>query len=107
MNKLESCKRTLYSLIGCSLYKTELSPIAISKVYWSVVIPKLLANAEVRYFSEMEISEYEKFHRNVAKDIQHHPQAAANPSALVLLGWTDIATDIDVIKLMFVHSTCP
>ena len=101
--QLDTCKRSLYCLIGCSLYKTNLSPVAVSKLYWSVVIPKLLANAEVRNFSEVELAEYEKFHRSVAKDIQHLPQFTPNPSVLALLGWRDIATHIEFIRLMFLY----
>ena len=44
---ISNCKRKVYSLIGSSLYRTALSPIALSKVYWSVGVPNLLPNVEV------------------------------------------------------------
>jgi exonuclease III len=101
--RIELSKRAMYSLVGCSLYKTCLSPLALSKLYWSVVIPKLLGNAEVRYISDTEMVEYEKFHRSVAQDIQHLPKSAPNPSVLALLGWRDLMSYLDYVKLMFLY----
>ena len=102
-NCIDQSKRAFYSVIGCSLYKSSLSPLAISKVYWSVSIPKLLSNAEVRHFSDRELEEYEKFHYSMAKNIQNIPQNAPNVSALATLGWISIANYIDYVRLMFLH----
>ena len=102
-SKLDSCKRAFYSLVGCSLLKSTLSPLALSKVYQSSVIPKLLYGAEVRKYGDMEIEAYEKFHRKMGKDIQSLSCSTPNPAALVTLGWREIACKIDIIRLQFIQ----
>ena len=102
-DNINKCKRALYSLVGCSLFKTSLSPCALSKLYWSVSVPILVSCAEVRAFSDVEIDMYETFHRSMAKDIQLLPMHTANAAVLSLLGWRDISTHIDYLKLLFIQ----
>ena len=96
-------KRAFYSVIGCSLHKCGLSPLSLSKIYWNVAVPKLLAGAEVKHISSRELEEYEKFHCSMAKDIQNIPQNAPNISALAMLGWLSLSYYIDYIRLMFIY----
>ena len=100
---ISSCKRAFYSTLGQSLYKTNLSPLSLSKVYWSVAVPKLLGNAEARHFSSLELKEYESFHLKMAKDIQNLPCNSPNATALASLGWRSISMQIDYLRLMFIH----
>ena len=100
---IDKAKSALYSLVGCSLYKTALSPCSLTKLYWSVSVPKMTSCAEVRYFSDQEIKEYEKTHRQMAKDIQNLPANVSNTAAVSLLGWRDISSHIDFMKLMFLY----
>ena len=102
-SKIQASKRAFYSLVGTSLYKTSLSPIALSKLYWSICIPKLLAGAEVRCFSRQEYDEYSTFHKTMAKDIQRLPEKSPDPMVLSSLGWRDIVSQIDYMKLMFIQ----
>ena len=102
-SKLDSCKRAFYSLVGCSLFKSTLSPLALSKVYLSVVVPKLLYGAEVRKYDEVEIKSYDNFNRKMGKDIQNMPSSTPNPAAITTLGWRDLCTRIDVIRLQFIQ----
>ena len=101
-SNIASSKRALYSVIGGSIHRCGLSPLTMSKVYWSVSIPKLLAGAEVKQFSDTELAEYEKFHCQMAKDIQNIPQTAPNISALATLGWLPLSYYIDYLRLMFI-----
>ena len=50
-SKIDACRRKFYSLIGCSLYKTTLSPCALKKVYLAVVIPRRLHGSEIRSYT--------------------------------------------------------
>ena len=101
--KIQACKRAFFSLVGTSLSKTTLSPIALSTLYWSVVVPKLLSGVESRVFSENELVEYGKFHKTVAKDIQQLPGNTPDPVVLSMLGWKGLDTYIEYMKIMFVH----
>ena len=42
-------KNAFFSTLGCSLRKTSLTPKALSKLYWSVAVPKLISGCEERY----------------------------------------------------------
>ena len=101
--KVQACKRAFYSIIGTSLSKTTLSPIALSTLYWSIVVPKLLSGVEARCFSDNEMVEYSKFHKNMAKDIQQLPGNTPDPVVYSMLGWKDIETYVDYMKIVFVH----
>ena len=83
--------------------KSTLSPISLSKLYWSVCIPKLLSAGEVRCFANQELEEFEMFHKCIAKDIQNIPQNSPDPMVLASLGWRDIVSQIDYAKLMFIQ----
>ena len=97
-----SAKRNLYSLIGCSLYKTNLSPTALSRLYWSVCVPKFLSCAEVTCYNDIELDVAENFHKSMAKEIQNLPKCTANPVILSTLGWKSITTHLRFIREMFV-----
>ena len=101
--KIQACKRAFFSIIGTSLSKTTLSPIALSTLYWSVVVPKLLSGVESRVFSENELTEYGKFHKKMAKDIQQLPGSTPDPVVFSMLGWKSLDTYIEYMKIMFVH----
>ena len=62
-----------------------------------------MSNAEVRCFADNEIVAYENFHRSMAKDIQNLPASTPNPVGLAMLGWWEIGTYIDYVKLMFIQ----
>ena len=103
VNNIGRCRRAFYCTLGSSLYKTQLSPISLSKIFISVSIAKLLYGAEIRYYSGTEIEMYEQFQRNMARDIQMLPQNCPNPAVLATLGWKSISYQIDIIKLAFGH----
>ena len=99
---INKIKYALYSLIGCSMRKTTLTPRAISNIYWSVAVPKLMSGCEVKYYCPNELKEYEKAHRAIAKDIQLLPDNAPDPVCLAALGWHKIQSYVDKAKLLFV-----
>ena len=102
-NLVNSCKRSFYCVIGQSLSVSSLSPLALSKIYWSTCISKLLANAEVKIYSCNELSIFENFHVQMAKSIQLLPLCTPNISALANLGWRTITGHIEYIRIMFIH----
>ena len=103
MSRIDSCRGAFYAMIGCSLFNTSLSPISLSKIYWSVVIPKLLYGAEVKHYSVSELDEYEKFHRSMARGIQCLPVNTANPAIIATMGWRSISSQVDICKLCFIQ----
>ena len=59
--RVETCRRSFYSLVGCSMYKSTLSPCALSKIYFTAIVHKMLYGAETRVYSDYEINEYDSF----------------------------------------------
>ena len=101
--RLQACRRTFFTLVGSNLYKTSLSPIALSKMYWSVCVPKFLSGGEVKCFTSQEYEEFGKFHKSMARDIQNLPGNTPDPMVLASLGWKDVVSQVDYVKLMFVQ----
>ena len=102
-SKIQSCKKVFFSLVGCSLSQTKLSPISLSKLYWASCIPKLLSAGEVRCFGKQELEEFEVFHKAMARNIQQLPEKCPDPCVLASLGWREITAQVDVMKLMFIQ----
>ena len=103
MDRINKMKFTLYNTVGCSFNKCTLSPKALSKLYWSVGIPKLLFGCEIKFFDKKELHELEKAHRGIAKQIQGLPQNTQDPVCLSTLGWMKVQTYIDKSKLLFMY----
>ncbi len=100
---INSCKRAFYGTICQSMHKSSMSPLSLSKIYWSVCIAKLLSNAEVNCYSSKELTEFENFHMQMAKDMQLLPCCTPNVSVLANLGWRSIGDYIDYVRIMFIH----
>ena len=65
--------------------------------------PKTVVGAEVRCFSGQEYDEFNSFYKTIAKNIQRLPEKAPDPIVLASVGWRDISSQIDLVKLMFVQ----
>ena len=102
LGNINAMKRSLYVLIGCSLRYSSLSPQTLSKLYWSVAIPRLVSGCEVRFFSPQELTEYEKCHRSVAKNIQCLPKNCPDAFCLATMGLSSVQSYIEKLKLLFV-----
>ena len=100
-DNVNDCKKSFYSAVGGPISKTLYSPSTLSKIYWTVSIPRLLKCSEVRYFHPKELTLYEKHHRMMAKHIQRLPETTPNASCLSSLGWQPVLTHIEKMKLLF------
>ena len=80
-------------------------PSTLSKMYWSVAIPKMVYGLDVSPLSENDICDLEAAHRNNAKTIQGIPVSSANPSVLAPLGWLSISSLIAMMQMLFMFRT--
>ena len=74
-------------------------PNVLSKLYWSVVIPKMTYGMEIVPITEAGMSELEKVHRNNDRVIQNLPVSTPMPSTLAIVGWLSIDEFICMKKL--------
>ena len=77
------------------------NPPVMSKIYWSVAIPRMLYGMEVVPISDAGLVELEKAHRQNCKIIQGVPSNTPNPAPLATLGWLSLTGYIDIMKLCF------
>ena len=80
-------------------------PLALSKVYWSVGIPKLVYGLDVTPITDECIEILEFAHRQNAKSIQLLPKNVHNPAPLATIGWMSIKGYIAIMKIMFLFRT--
>ena len=73
----------------------------LSKLYWSVAIPRMLYGLDVQPVNETGLMELEKAYRQHCKLIQRLPQIIPNPAPLATVGWLGISGYIDIMKLCF------
>ena len=99
--RIRGCKSIVHTMKSIGSHKVPLSPNIASKIYCSVVIPKLVYGMEAMNSNEDVIDELESFHRDNAKMLQGLPKQSANPSGLVTMGWNSIQSITEVVRLQF------
>ena len=73
----------------------------MSRIYWSVSIPRMLFGIEVVPVSDSDTQELESAHRQNGKIIMKVPQSVANPAVYSTLGWLSMESYIDQVKILF------
>lgn len=78
-----------------------MNPATMSKLYWSLCVPKMTYGMEVWPISIQSNNAMEKVHNHVAKCIQGLPEQTSDPACHATLGWRTIESHVDVVSLMF------
>lgn len=86
---------------GLGSDRVPVSPVVMSKIYWSTVIPRITYGLEVTPVSDKGIQVMEKGHRNNAIVIQGLPQTTHTPAPLATLGWLSMTAYIALRKILF------
>ena len=76
-------------------------PNTLSKLYWSVALPRMAYGLEVVPVNKTTLFTMEHAHLRHAKQIQGLPANTHKPAALATLGWISISGYIDIRKIMF------
>ena len=72
-----------------------------SKIYWSVVVPKLCYGTEILELDRGCMEVMEKFHCSMAKHMQRLPKHASNSGSLMTIGWCNFKSHCNFLKLVF------
>ena len=94
-------KFALLSGLGLGGTSVRTSPSTMSKIYWGVVIPKMLFGIEVTPTNDACIEMLEDNHRYNARLIQNLPTRTPKPAPVTILGWQSIKAYIAYVKIMF------
>ena len=103
--RIGSAKRVMYAAKGLGSQSIPVPPTILSKIYWSVAIPKMLYGLEVCPLSDNSILMLEDAHRQFARSVQYLPQNTHIPANCATVGWITIQPFIAIAKIMFVLRT--
>ena len=91
----------LYASRGIGSSTVPLAPSVLSKIYWTVSVPKMIYGVEVTPINSSCIETLENAHRHHARVVQNLPHSTPGPAPLATLGWISIGAHIAYIKIMF------
>ena len=94
-------RASLLAARGMGSRSIPVNPVVLSRIYWSVSIPRMLFGIEVVPINDNDCQELEKAHRQNAKIIMNAPQSVPNPAVYSTLGWLSMESHIDQIKILF------
>ena len=94
-------RQMLHASRGLGSTSMPVMPNVLSKIYWSVSVPKMTYGLEVSPISDSCIEILEKAHRYHANILQNLPQCTPRPAPLATLGWLSMEAYIATIQIMF------
>ena len=103
--KIGAGKTALSAARGLGSHNVPVTPCVLSKLYWSVSVPKMTYGYEVTPVSNTNLNELEDAHRQSAKIVQGLPLNLPKPPSLATLGWMSMKSYIAMIKIMFMIRT--
>ena len=104
-SKINAARGALLAARGMGSHQVPVTPKALSKVYWSVSVPKLTYGLDVLPLSDVEIDHIEHAHRQNAKIVQNISSNVSTPAPLATIGWLSMSAYISMIKIMFIFRT--
>ena len=101
-SRISAARRCFNSCLGIIPELQGLNPVSFSKLYWAIVMPKLVYGLFLVPISISCIHKIETFHIACAKRIQGLPMSTPSEGVLPQLGWVRIKTHLDRLKLLFI-----
>jgi hypothetical protein len=99
--RIQKARKAYFMSQNIGSRSVPITPIAMSKLYWSVCIPSMTHGLEVSPLNSGSVDLMEQAHGSMAKMSQGLPQQTANVACLAPLGWRCLGTHIEYLKLMF------
>ena len=94
-------RRNFFASLSLGSRSCPMSPVIVSKLYWSVVIPQMTYGLELLNLPSRAIAALESAHISMAKAAQGLPRSAANAAALPALGWLTLRSWLAYKRFMF------
>ena len=86
---------------GLGSHVVPVGPAILSKLYWSISIPRMLYGLEAYPVNRENMYKLEHGHRMHAKIVQNLPQNTHNPAPLATIGWVSVQSIIELMKILF------
>ena len=99
--RVSSCRQTLFTVRALSPVPLMLHPYPMSKLYWSLCVPRMTYGIEVWPVGQAGISAMTRAHNQSAKVIQGLPPQTSDPVCHSTLGWKTMEAHVDLCVLMF------
>ncbi len=99
--RIYKAKRAFYAAQSIGSRSFPMSPVVMSKLYWSNCMSTMAYGLEVFPLTTPAMQMLEQAHSSMAKQIQGQSQQTANLTAPATLGWHSVETYLDYTKLMF------
>ena len=104
-DRIGAAKRVMFAAKGLGSQIIPVPPPILSKIYWTVAIPKLLYGLDVCPIEQSPIIMLEDAHRQFSKFVQYLPQNTPTPASCATIGWVTIEPYIAIMKIMFILRT--
>ena len=101
--RIGGARTALLAARGMGNNFSPVPPNVLSKLYWSICIPKLVYGLDVTHIDFDSFEQLETAHRINAKNIQGVSMTAATPAPLGTIGWLTLKAYVDII---FIIRTC-
>ena len=99
-HRISNTRGQLYCGLSIGGRSNPIPPTVASKLYWSMIIPRLTYGLELVELSSNSIRALEKAHLGMAKSIQKLPPNTANIAVLPTLGWWSLSSHLAYKRLM-------
>ena len=103
--RIGKARASLLAARGLGSYNVPVPPTVLSKIYWSVSIPKMVYGLDITDYGQSNIIQLDNAHRMNSKIVQGIPSNIATPAPLATLGWMSLTSYIDLIRIMFMIRT--
>ena len=97
-------RNALLAARGIGSHRTPVPPTILSKLYWSIAIPRMTYGLKVVHMDDSHIKELSQAHRVHARIVQHLPENVHTPTVLATIGWMSMPAYIAYRKLLFLWS---
>ena len=97
-DRISKCRRTFYSIQNLGSYRVPTPPSVLSKLYWSICVPKMIYGLENtdNLRNKVEIA-----HGDICKTIQGLPRQTVNAGCIATMGWLSMETILDMSRMLF------
>ena len=100
-NRISEASKVVFATRGLGSFEAPVPPTIISKIYWTVAVPRMVYGLEVTPLPVGLIEEMESMHRKLCKLIQGLPLNTPLPAPLAILKWMSIGSHIAMRKIIF------
>ena len=100
-DRISSASSVVFASRGIGSYDAPVPPTILSKIYWTIAVPRMEYGLEVTPITDKSVEELEASHRKMCKVIQGLPGNTPLPAPLASLGWMSMKSHIAMRKILF------